>query len=81
MKMYEVMGKEPKITNVRPGVSAEIDNGDGTKTVVDLKKNPNALVKDPTTKKTKLVKKTNTQSQDPKSNPKPGDKVVVDETQ
>ena len=80
MKIYEVMGKEPKITNVRPGVSAEIDNGDGTKTVVDLKKNPNALVKDPATKKTKLVKNQPNQNKDPKNNPKPGDKVTFDET-
>lgn len=35
-----------KISDLRPGQSATIDNGDGTKTTVDLKKNPQALTKD-----------------------------------
>ena len=68
-----------KIDTVRPGVEATVDNGDGTKTVVDLKKNPNALVKDPTTKKIKLNKKPQSgTATDPTKTPKPGDSVEVE---
>lgn len=74
------MGTPSKISKVRPGVSAEIDHGDGTKTVVDLKKNPNALVKDPATKKTKLIKNPKTGKPNASQTPKPGDKVTTDET-
>jgi hypothetical protein len=35
-----------KLTNIQPGVAAEIDHGNGTKTQIDLKKNPSALAKD-----------------------------------
>lgn len=35
-----------KLTNIQPGVAAEIDHGNGTKTQIDLKKNPSALSKD-----------------------------------
>jgi hypothetical protein len=35
-----------KISNLKPGIEAEIDHGDGTKTKVDLKQNPQALTKD-----------------------------------
>lgn len=34
-----------KISDLRPGQSATIDHGNGTKTTVDLKKNPQALTK------------------------------------
>jgi len=44
MKIIEVT--QSKITKIMPGSSAEIDHGDGTKTTVDLKKNPTALQKD-----------------------------------
>jgi len=68
-----------KIDKVKPGVEATVDNGDGTKTVVDLKKNPNALVKDPATKKIKLNKKPQTgTATDPAKTPKPGDSVEVE---
>lgn len=40
-----IIGKA-KISDLRPGQSATIDNGNGTKTTVDLKKNPQALTKD-----------------------------------
>lgn len=46
MKMNEVIGTS-KIVDLRPGQAATIDHGDGTKTTVDLKKNPQALTKNP----------------------------------
>lgn len=36
-----------KLGRIVPGVEAEVDMGNGTKTVIDLKKNPQALVKSP----------------------------------
>jgi hypothetical protein len=74
MKIKEILEAQPAtVSKVKPGQSAEIDHGDGTKTVIDLKKNPNALSKDNKGKVT-----VNTQS-DEKPNPlkkiKPGDKV------
>lgn len=36
-----------KLGRITPGVEAEVDMGNGTKTVIDLKKNPQALVKSP----------------------------------
>lgn len=82
MKISEVM-QPAKVTKVMPNQSAEVDHGDGTKTVVDLKKNPQALAKDPATGKIKL----STQQQKPgqaasnKQNTavKPGDKVELDD--
>lgn len=38
--------------------NAEIDHGDGTKTIVDLKKNPSALTKDAKTGAVKINKST-----------------------
>jgi hypothetical protein len=81
MKISEVT-LPAKVTKVMPNQSAEVDHGDGTKTVVDLKKNPQALAKDPATGKIKL----STQPQKPgqanmsKQNTavKPGDKVEID---
>jgi hypothetical protein len=81
MKISEVM-QPAKVTKVMPNQSAEVDHGDGTKTVVDLKKNPQALAKDPNSGKVTL----NTQPQKPgQSNMakqdmsvKPGDKVEID---
>ena len=43
-----------KITDYKPGQTATIDQGGGTKTMIDLKQNPTALAKDPTTGKLKL---------------------------
>ena len=72
-----------RVTKVMPNQSAEVDHGDGTKTVVDLKKNPQALAKDPESGKIKL----STQQQKPgqAATPnkqstvvKPGDKVELD---
>ena len=61
MKIFEITdigpSKPAKVSNVGPGQSAEIDHGDGTKTVVDLKKAN--MVKDPKTQKVKIQKKTN----------------------
>jgi hypothetical protein len=82
MKISEVM-QPSKVTKVMPNQSAEIDNGDGTKTVVDLKKNPQALTKDPETGKIKLStqqQKPGQQSMSkPKTTIKPGDKVELDD--
>lgn len=53
MKLYEVVMREeemPRVSDIRPGEQATIDMGGGIKTVVDLKKNPAALIKDPTGK-------------------------------
>lgn len=77
MKISELLEAMPsKVSKVMPGQSAEIDHGDGTKTVVDLKKNPNALSKD-TTGKLKLNKKPQ-QGQKNSDEPKAGDIVQVD---
>ena len=79
MKVKEIIENRPaKITKVRQGVEAEIDNGDGTKTVVDLKKNPAALSKDDTGK-IKLNKTVKPGTQNKKPMIKPGDVVDTDE--
>ena len=44
--LAEYSMSKAKISDLRPGQSATIDNGDGTKTTVDLNKNPQALTKD-----------------------------------
>lgn len=81
MKIREILETMPaKISRVKPGIEAEIDNGNGTKTVVDLKKNPTALSKDPITKKIKLQTKPKPgEKADPAKILKPGD--TVDDTQ
>lgn len=79
MRIFEVT--QSRVTNVRPGTSAEIDHGDGTKTVVDLKKNPNALQKDPTTGKVKMNKSNSAGTNQSKTTIKPGDTVEPDENQ
>ena len=53
MKINEIMS--PKISKVM-GNNVEIDQGDGTKLTVDIKKKP--LVKDPKTGKVKMPTKT-----------------------
>lgn len=79
MKIIEILEAQPaKVTAVKPGQSAEIDHGDGTKTVVDLKKNPNALQKD-ASGKVKLQKKPQPGEKNPKTSVKPGDQVELDE--
>lgn len=78
MKINELM-QPAKITKVMPNQSAEIDHGDGTKTVVDLKKNPQALAKDPETGKLKLNKEPQKPGQQAKSTIKPGDQVELDD--
>ena len=51
MKIFEVTLTEDtgtgKLVDIKPGAEATIDMGNGTKTVVDLKQNPTALVKSP----------------------------------
>lgn len=44
MKINEVTG-QARITR-STGDEVEVDNGDGTKTTIDLKKNPNAISQD-----------------------------------
>lgn len=78
MKIYELM-QPAKVTKVMPNQSAEIDHGDGTKTVVDLKKNPQALAKDPSTGKLKLNKQPTKPGQADKATIKPGDEVELDD--
>ena len=78
-EITEMQGLKPSvIKNLKPGQSAEIDHGDGTKTMIDLKKNPTALQKDPKTKKVTLTKKQQPgQKANPATQAKRGDKVVV----
>tara|TARA_E500000178_G_scaffold304006_1_gene314543 strand:+ start:3626 stop:3883 length:258 start_codon:yes stop_codon:yes gene_type:complete len=78
-EITEMQGQKPSvIKNLKPGQSAEIDHGDGTKTMIDLKKNPTALQKDPKTKKVTLTKKQQPgQKANPATQAKRGDKVVV----
>lgn len=45
-QVIEYTNVKAKISDLRPGQSATVDHGDGTKTTVDLKKNPQALTKD-----------------------------------
>jgi hypothetical protein len=81
MKISEVM-QPAKVTKVMPNQSAEVDHGDGTKTVVDLKKNPQALAKDPESGKVTLNKQPKKPGQSTMSKQdmsvKPGDKVEID---
>ena len=80
MKIFEL--GQNKVTNVRPGQSAEIDHGDGTKTVVDLKKNPNALKKDPNTGKVQMNKSNSAgNTNQSQSTIRPGDQVEIEEKQ
>jgi hypothetical protein len=78
-EITEMQGMKPSIIkNLKPGQSAEVDHGDGTKTMIDLKKNPNALQKDPKTKKVTMTKKQQPgQKANPATQAKRGDKVVV----
>lgn len=78
MRMHEILETQPaKVSRVRPGVDAEIDHGDGTKTVVDLKKNPEALSKD----EKGQIKMNKPQKPGQKQNPakiiRPGDRVDI----
>lgn len=77
MKINEIV--EGIVSNIKPGQSAEIDNQDGTKTVVDLKKA--TVTKDPKTKTVKVVKKNTGTQQDPASQIKAGDKVEPNKPQ
>lgn len=77
MKLSEL--GQSKITKLQPGTSAEIDHGDGTKTTVDLKKQPNALQKDAATGKVKMNKSNSAGKTDAKTTVKPGDTVELDE--
>jgi hypothetical protein len=80
MKIREILETQAKVTKVKPGIEAEIDNGDGTRTVVDLKKNPQALTKDPVTKSIKMNTKPKTgETPDPAKIIKPGDSVKTDD--
>lgn len=75
MKIHEITEQVTgKITTMRPGQAAEIDHGDGTKTVVDLKKAN--LTKDPATKKVKVIKKNTQGAADPTQDIKPGDEIA-----
>lgn len=80
MKVRELLEAMPaKVSKVIPNVSAEIDNGDGTKTTIDLKKNPNALQKDPTGKVKLQTKPKPGTKPDPAKIIKPGMTVDTDD--
>jgi len=78
MRIFELT--QSKISKVA-GDSAEIDHGDGTKTVVDLKKNPSALTKDPASGKVKMNKgnKPGAAGQKPENKIKPGDQIEIEQ--
>ena len=44
-----------KVIDYKPGQTATLNTGPGMTTIVDLKKNPTSLTKDPATGKLKLV--------------------------
>ena len=77
MRINEITGKDPKIKSVKPGIEAEIDNGDGTSTVVDLKQNPSALTK--TDDGDVKLNKSQQGDPAPERKLKPGEKVVIDD--
>lgn len=78
MKVYEVT-QQGRVSKVTPGQSAEIDHGDGTKTVVDLKQNPDALAKDPQTGRVNMSTRNQQNKNNNQSNARtrvrPGDRV------
>jgi|SaaInlStandDraft_1057018.scaffolds.fasta_scaffold11704_6 hypothetical protein len=78
-EITEMQGSKPAIIkNLKPGQSAEVDNMDGTKTIIDLKKNPSALQKDPKTKKVTINKKPQPGTKtNPATTVKRGDKVFA----
>ncbi len=88
MKIFEITKKRlreeqvAKLSRIVPGAEAEIDMGNGTKTVVDLKKNPTALTKSPDGKimmNTQGVTSggVQTSTPDPSQIMKPGEPVMV----
>lgn len=68
-----------RVTSVRPGQSAEIDHGDGTKTVVDLKKNPNAIQRDSGSGRLRLNRNNKNSGQGNQNQPRPGDQIDIDD--
>ena len=89
MKIFELNEADittGKLVDVKPGAEATIDMGDGTKTIVDLKKNPTALVKSPDGK-TMFNKAGMTsggvqpEQPDPTKMFKPGEPVTITTTQ
>ena len=80
MKISEVTNQQGRITRIRPGQEAEIDNGDGTRTIVDLKKNPQALEKDPRTNRVKVRNNNSSQNKpNSQSTPRVGDRIELDD--
>jgi len=72
-----------KVVDYKPGVSATIDTGPGMTTMLDLKKNPTSLTKDPSTGKLKLMPGTAATAQPSattQSTVKPGDQVEMPKT-
>ena len=72
-----------KVVDYKPGVSATIDTGPGMTTMLDLKKNPTSLTKDPQTGKLKLLPGTAATAQPSattQSTVKPGDQVEIPKT-
>ena len=72
-----------KVVDYKPGVSATIDTGPGMTTMLDLKKNPTSLTKDPQTGKLKQMPGTAATAQPSattQSTVKPGDQVEMPKT-
>ncbi len=76
MRIIEVtQAKVSKVT----GNTAEIDHGDGTKTVVDLQKNPDALQKNQGTGRVTMNRNNQQKNNRPNNNQRvrPGDRVEL----
>ena len=72
-----------KVIDYKPGQTATIDTGPGMTTVLDLKKNPTSLTKNPDTGKLQLVSTPKTTAQPSattQSTVKPGDAVEIGKT-
>lgn len=73
-----------KIVDYKPGLTATLNTGPGMTTIVDLKKNPTSLTKDPATGKLKLVgpqaQGTPAQQSTQPSTIKAGDQVEIGKT-
>jgi hypothetical protein len=72
-----------KVIDYKPGQTATIDTGPGMTTILDLKKNPTSLTKDPATGKLQLISTPKTTAQPSattQSTVKPGDAVEIGKT-
>ena len=78
MKVFEVT--QAKVSRAQ-GNEVELDHGDGTKTVIDTKKNPQAIQRDQQGK-LKVTKPSNSSMKQGNNNqtrkPRPGEKIDIE---